>query len=133
MSCMSSSCVSSLLISELLAGYRARLFSPVEIIEQLLDARGAQPDRHEWIALLPAASAPVVERLIAAGAIPIGKTRLDQFATGLAGVRSPVGACRNSIDPRFISGGSSSGSAVAVATGQVSFALATDTAGSVRV
>ena len=175
--------LSSLLISELLAGYRAPLFSPVEIIEQLLGARAARPDRREWIALLPsdsvrerarelsaraadslplygipfavkdnidlegvattagcpeyaytpAVSAPVVERLIAAGAIPIGKTSLDQFATGLTGARSPWGACRNSFDARFISGGSSSGSAVAVATGQVSFALGTDTAGSVRV
>jgi allophanate hydrolase len=175
--------MSSLLISELLAGYRARRFSPVEVIEQLLSARAAQPDRREWIARLPSASvrerarelssrapdslplygipfavkdnidlesvpttvgcpeyaytpavsAPVVERLIAAGAIPIGKTSLDQFATGLAGVRAPAGACRNSFDARFISGGSSSGSAIAVATGQVSFALGTDTAGSVRV
>ena len=175
--------MSSLLISELLAGYRARRFSPVEVIEQLLSARAAQTDRREWIVRLPsesvrerarelssrapdslplygipfavkdnidlervpttagcpgyaytpAVSAPVVERLIAAGAIAIGKTSLDQFATGLAGVRSPAGACRNSFDGRFISGGSSSGSAVAVATGQVSFALGTDTAGSVRV
>ena len=175
--------MSSLLISELLAGYRARRFSPLEVIEQLLSTRAAHPDRREWIVRLPsesvrerarelssrvadslplygipfavkdnidlesvpttagcpeyaytpAVSAPVVERLIAAGAIPIGKTSLDQFATGLAGVRSPAGACRNSFDGRFISGGSSSGSAVAVATGQVSFALGTDTAGSVRV
>jgi allophanate hydrolase len=175
--------MSSLLISGLLAGYRARQFSPVEIIERLLSARVSRTDRHEWIALLPAASvrerarelsarapdslplygvpfavkdnidlasvpttagcpeyaytpavsAPVVERLIAAGAIPLGKTSLDQFATGLTGARSPAGACGNSFDARFISGGSSSGSAVAVATGQVSFALATDTAGSVRV
>ena len=175
--------MSSLLISELLAGYRARRFSPVEVIEQLLSARAAQTDRREWIVRLPsesvrerarelssrapdslplygipfavkdnidlervpttagcpgyaytpAVSAPVVERLIAAGAIAIGKTSLDQFATGLAGVRSPAGACRNSFDGRFTSGGSSSGSAVAVATGQVSFALGTDTAGSVRV
>ena len=175
--------MSSLLISELLAGYRTRQFSPMEIIEELLRARAAQPQRCEWIALLPdasvreraralaagaadslplygvpfavkdnidlegmpttvgcreyaytpAASAPVVERLIAAGAIPVGKTCLDQFATGLTGARSPWGACRNSFDPRFISGGSSSGSAVTVATGQVSFALGTDTAGSIRV
>jgi len=81
----------------------------------------------------PTSSAPVVDRLLAAGAIPIGKTNLDQFATGLAGTRSPWGACRNSIDREFISGGSSSGSAVAVASGQVSFALGTDTAGSGRV
>src|SRR5579864_3266115 len=60
----------------------------------------------------PAKSATVVERLIAAGAIPIGKTNLDQFATGLSGQRSPHGACRNALDPRYASGGSSSGSAV---------------------
>jgi allophanate hydrolase len=175
--------MSALLISALLSGYRARRFSPVELIDQLLGERAAQPDRREWIALLPAAdlqqraralaalspdslplygipfaikdnidlqgvpttagcpefaytpevSASVVERLIAAGAIPIGKTSLDQFATGLTGTRSPWGACRNSFDAQFISGGSSSGSAVAVATGQVSFALGSDTAGSVRV
>jgi allophanate hydrolase len=173
----------SLLISELLAGYRARRFSPLEIIEQLLSARVARSERREWIVQLPAASvrerasalaardpdslplfgipfaikdnfdlenipttvgcreyaytptvsAPVIARLIAAGAIPVGKTNLDQFATGLTGTRSPLGACHNSLDARFIAGGSSSGSAVAVATGQVSFALATDTAGSVRV
>ena len=80
-------------------------------------------------------SAHVVELLIAAGAIPIGKTNMDQFATGLVGVRSPDkwGACQNSFDPEYISGGSSSGSAVAVALGLVSFSLGTDTAGSGRV
>jgi allophanate hydrolase len=82
---------------------------------------------------LPRASAFVVARLIAAGAIPFGKTNLDQFATGLVGTRSPYGACRSVIDPRYIAGGSSSGSAVAVAAGLVSFALGTDTAGSGRV
>ena len=75
----------------------------------------------------------VVDRLLAAGAIPIGKTNLDQFATGLVGTRSPYGACHNSIDADYISGGSSSGSAVAVARGLVSFSLGTDTAGSGRV
>ncbi len=78
-------------------------------------------------------SAFVVEQLVDAGAIPIGKTNLDQFATGLVGTRSPYGAVRNSFSPKLISGGSSSGSAVAVALGQVSFALGTDTAGSGRV
>jgi allophanate hydrolase len=81
----------------------------------------------------PKSSAYAVQRLIDAGAIPIGKTNLDQFATGLVGTRSPYGVCHNSIDPEFISGGSSSGSAVAVATGLVSFALGTDTAGSGRI
>jgi allophanate hydrolase len=84
-------------------------------------------------AYIPGRSATVVERLIAAGAIPVGKTNLDQFATGLVGVRSPYGACRNSFDPEYVSGGSSSGSAVAVALGLASFALGTDTAGSGRV
>jgi allophanate hydrolase len=82
---------------------------------------------------LPPASAPVVEKLIAAGAIVIGKTNLDQFATGLVGVRSPYGVPRNTFDPAMVPGGSSSGSAVAVAAGLVSFALGTDTAGSGRV
>ena len=84
-------------------------------------------------AYTPAQSAYVVARLMDAGAIAIGKTNLDQFATGLVGTRSPYGACRNSFDPDFISGGSSSGSAVAVALGLVSFALGTDTAGSGRI
>ncbi|MGA8399218.1 MAG: amidase family protein, partial [Stellaceae bacterium] len=81
----------------------------------------------------PARSAPVVERLRQAGAICIGKTNLDQFATGLVGVRSPYGIPRNPFDAAYIPGGSSSGSAVAVSTGLVAFALGTDTAGSGRV
>src|SRR5882724_7514402 len=81
----------------------------------------------------PGRSATVVQSLMDAGAIPIGKTNLDQFATGLVGTRSPYGACRNVFDERYISGGSSSGSAVAVARGYVSFSLGTDTAGSGRV
>ncbi|RKP48718.1 allophanate hydrolase [Pararobbsia silviterrae] len=84
-------------------------------------------------AYTPERSAAVVERLIAAGAIPIGKANLDQFATGLNGTRSPYGACRNALDPKYVSGGSSSGSAVAVALGVASFSLGTDTAGSGRV
>jgi allophanate hydrolase len=84
-------------------------------------------------AYIPGASAYVVQRLIDAGAIPIGKTNLDQFATGLVGTRSPYGACVNGLNDAYISGGSSSGSAVAVSTGLVSFALGTDTAGSGRV
>lgn len=82
---------------------------------------------------VPTRSAAVVDRLLAAGAILIGKTNLDQFATGLVGTRSPYGACSSVFDSRYISGGSSSGSAVAVASGLVSFALGTDTAGSGRV
>jgi allophanate hydrolase len=84
-------------------------------------------------AYTPQKSATVVQRLVDAGAIPIGKTNLDQFATGLVGARSPYGACRNSFDPEYVSGGSSSGSAVAVAKGHASFSLGTDTAGSGRV
>ena len=82
---------------------------------------------------VPQRSATVVERLLAAGAIPIGKTNLDQFATGLVGTRSPYGACSSVLDGRYISGGSSSGSAVAVASGLALFSLGTDTAGSGRV
>jgi allophanate hydrolase len=78
-------------------------------------------------------SAPVVNRLRAAGAICVGKTNLDQFATGLGGVRSPYGIPPNPFDARYVTGGSSSGSASAVSRGQVAFALATDTAGSGRV
>jgi allophanate hydrolase len=82
---------------------------------------------------MPERTAVVVQRLFDAGAILIGKTNLDQFATGLVGTRSPYGACANVFDARYISGGSSSGSAVAVAKGLVAFALGTDTAGSGRV
>lgn len=81
----------------------------------------------------PDSHATVVERLVDAGALLIGKTNMDQFATGLVGTRSPYGACRNANDPEYISGGSSSGSAVAVAREHVAFALGTDTAGSGRV
>jgi allophanate hydrolase len=173
----------SLLISSLLAGYRARSHTPVDVMEQVLANIARAPDRRAWITLLqrervleyanalatrdpatlplygvpfaikdnidlegvpttagcpdfaytPTRSAFVVEKLIAAGAIPIGKTNLDQFATGLVGTRSPYGASRNCFNPEYISGGSSSGSAIAVAMGLVSFALGTDTAGSGRV
>lgn len=78
-------------------------------------------------------SSPVVENLIQAGAIPLGKTNLDQFATGLVGVRSPFGAPSNPYAPDRVPGGSSSGSAVALAEGLVTFSLGTDTAGSGRV
>ncbi|WP_461480527.1 allophanate hydrolase [Porticoccus sp.] len=84
-------------------------------------------------AYTPSVSAPVVQQLLDAGAIPVGKTNLDQFATGLNGTRSPWGPCRNAFDPDYISGGSSSGSAVSVALGLASFSLGTDTAGSGRV
>jgi allophanate hydrolase len=84
-------------------------------------------------AYYPGDSAIVVKKLIAAGAIPIGKTNMDQFATGLVGTRSPYGEVHNALREELISGGSSSGSAVAVARGQAAFALGTDTAGSGRV
>lgn len=81
----------------------------------------------------PERSATVIERLEAAGAICVGKTNLDQFATGLVGTRSPYGIPRNAYNRDYVSGGSSSGSAIAVASGLVAFALGTDTAGSGRV
>ncbi|CAN5190028.1 allophanate hydrolase [soil metagenome] len=84
-------------------------------------------------AYVPERSATVVEQLVAAGAVLIGKTNLDQFATGLVGVRSPYGAPLCVFNQDYISGGSSSGSAVAVAAGLVAFSLGTDTAGSGRV
>lgn len=84
-------------------------------------------------AFIPSETAFVVQKLRDAGALLIGKTNMDQFATGLVGTRTPHGACRNVFHPEFISGGSSSGSAVAVAAGLVAFSLGTDTAGSGRV
>ena len=84
-------------------------------------------------AYTPAKDATCVARLRRAGAIVIGKTNLDQFATGLVGVRTPHGIARNLFDPALIPGGSSTGSAIAVAAGLVSLALGTDTAGSGRV
>ncbi len=84
-------------------------------------------------AYVPAEDAEVVRQLRAAGAIPIAKGNLDQFATGLVGTRSPYGVARNAIDAEFLPGGSSSGSASAVAAGLCAFSLGTDTAGSGRV
>jgi allophanate hydrolase len=84
-------------------------------------------------AYTPNTTATAVQKLLDGGALLIGKTNMDQFATGLTGTRSPYGACRNAFDPAYISGGSSSGSAVAVSLGLASFSLGTDTAGSGRV
>jgi allophanate hydrolase len=84
-------------------------------------------------AYTPETDAPAVRRLLDAGAVLLGKTNLDQFATGLVGTRSPYGIPRNVFDPALVPGGSSSGSACAVAAGIVRFALGTDTAGSGRV
>ena len=116
------------------AGERLPLFGVPFAVKDNIDVAG-----HPTTAACPAfsyvptESAHAVERLENAGAICIGKTNMDQFATGLVGTRSPYGACVNPFDARYISGGSSSGSAVAVALGHVSFALGTDTAGSGRV
>ncbi len=84
-------------------------------------------------AFTPDEHAVVVHKLLAAGATLVGKTNLDQFACGLNGTRSPYGVVPNALNPAYVSGGSSSGSAYVVATGQVDFALGTDTAGSGRV
>jgi allophanate hydrolase len=84
-------------------------------------------------AYTPTDSAPAVQRALEAGAILLGKVNLDQFATGLVGVRSPYGIPRNALNPALIPGGSSSGSATAVATGIAAFSLGTDTAGSGRI
>lgn len=110
------------------------LFGLIFAVKDNIDATGlattaACPD----FAYSPERSAFVVARLEAAGAIVLGKTNLDQFATGLVGVRSPYGVPRNAQRADLVPGGSSSGSAVAVAAGIVDFALGTDTAGSGRI
>jgi allophanate hydrolase len=116
------------------AGERRPLAGLVAAVKDNIDVAGlpttAAAPSYEY---LPERDATSVARLRAAGAVVIGKTNLDQFATGLVGTRSPYGAVRNAWDPARISGGSSSGSAVAVALGLVDFALGTDTAGSGRV
>lgn len=84
-------------------------------------------------AYIPDESATVVQKLMQAGAVPVGKTNMDQFATGATGTRSPYGEVHNAFNEMTISGGSSSGSAVAVALGMAAFALGSDTAGSGRV
>ncbi len=96
---------------------------------QGMSTTAACPD----FAYKPRKSAFIVERLVRLGAIPLGKTNMDQFATGLVGVRSPYGSIPNKFAPEYISGGSSSGSAAALAYGLCSFSLGTDTAGSGRV
>lgn len=88
---------------------------------------------HPDFAYVPARSATAVQRLVDAGCVVVGKTNLDQFATGLVGTRSPYGAVENPHAPDYIAGGSSSGSAAAVAVGQADLAVGTDTAGSGRV
>ncbi len=170
-------------LDALRAGLAAGAWTPVDVVEAVLDRRGrgqaaawidhvpadalraaarrladeGPDDRPLWgvpfavkgnidVAGLPttagcptyaagpaAAHATVVARLVAAGALPVGTTNLDQFATGLVGTRSPYGACHAVGHPGWVSGGSSSGSGVVVAQGDVPFALGTDTAGSGRV
>ncbi|HEX4796023.1 MAG TPA: allophanate hydrolase [Humisphaera sp.] len=118
----------------LAAGDRGALVGVPFAVKDNIDVAGqlttaACPD----FARLASESSTVVTKLLEAGAILVGKTNMDQFATGLVGTRSPYGTPRNPFDERYIPGGSSSGSAVAVSAGLVSFALGTDTAGSGRV
>jgi allophanate hydrolase len=110
-----------------LAGWRLAVKDNIDVAG--LPTTVAHPQHQN----VPVASATVVDRLVVAGAVVTGKTNLDQFATGLVGTRSPYGACANPAVPSRIAGGSSSGSALAVATGAADIALGTDTAGSGRV
>jgi allophanate hydrolase len=103
-------------------------------VKDNIDARGLPTTAAcAAYAYQPDAHAAVVQTLLDAGASFVGKTNLDQFACGLNGTRSPYGAVPNAFNPLYVSGGSSAGSAYVVATGQVDFALGTDTAGSGRV
>ena len=103
-------------------------------IKDNIDAHGLQTTAAcPEFSFSPSEHAQVVQRLLDSGAALLGKTNLDQFACGLNGTRSPYGAVPNAFDPAYVSGGSSAGSAYVVATGQVDFALGTDTAGSGRV
>lgn len=116
------------------AGPRLPLAGLVAAVKDNIDVAGLPTTAGSAaFAYHPEADAVAVARIRAAGAIVLGKTNLDQFATGLVGTRSPFGAVRNAWDPARISGGSSSGSAVAVALGVADIALGTDTAGSGRV
>ncbi|WP_432019216.1 allophanate hydrolase [Streptomyces sp. 1222.5] len=116
------------------AGERLPLAGTVLAIKNNIDVAGLPTTAGcPAYAYLPDADAPAVARLRAAGAVVLGTTNLDQFATGLVGTRSPYGAVRNAVAPERVSGGSSSGSAVAVALGIADIALGTDTAGSGRI
>ncbi|MFF7843766.1 allophanate hydrolase [Streptomyces ossamyceticus] len=120
--------------ARLAAGDRLPLAGRLLAVKGNIDVRGLPTTAGcPAYAYTPDEDAPVVARLREAGAIVLGTTNLDQFATGLVGTRSPYGAVRNAHDPSRVSGGSSSGSAVAVALGVVDLALGTDTAGSGRV
>lgn len=117
-----------------LAGEPLPLFGVPFAIKDNIDLAGAGTTAAcPEFRYVPEAHAAAVARAIEAGAIPVGKTNMDQFATGLVGTRSPYGACESAFGSGWVSGGSSSGSALAVALGLVSFALGTDTAGSGRV
>src|SRR5260370_15151367 len=110
---------------------RMPLFGIPFAVKDNIDVAGMQTTAGcPAFAYTPRETAPVVTRLLAAGAVLLGKTNLDQFATGLTGTRSPHRVPRNPFDARFIPGGSISGSAGAVASGLVSFALGTATPGS---
>ena len=110
------------------------LFGLIFSVKDCIDVKGqATTSACPEFAYLPDQSSPVVDRAVRAGALYLGKTNLDQFCTGLVGVRSPYGVARNPYNPLYIPGGSSSGAAVSVATGTSSFALGTDTGGSGRV
>lgn len=116
------------------AGERLPLAGIVVAVKDNIDVAGLETTAgSRAFAYAPSVDAPSVARLRAAGAVVLGKTNLDQFATGLVGTRSPFGAVRGAWDPSRISGGSSSGSAVLTALGVVDIALGTDTAGSGRV
>jgi len=127
------SCLQSLSVAEARTE-RGPLFGVPFAVKDNIDVEGLPTTAAcAEFAYTPSQNAFVVERLIQAGAIVIGKTNMDQFATGLVGTRSTYGVCSSVFDSKYISGGSSSGSAVVVARGDVSFALGTDTAGSGRV
>ncbi|MFP7761411.1 allophanate hydrolase [Marisediminicola sp. LYQ85] len=116
------------------AGEALPLYGTVFAVKDNIDVAGLPTTAaHPDFSYEPVADSTVVSRLVAAGAIVIGKTNMDQFATGLVGTRSPFGVVHSAIKPERVSGGSSSGSAVAVASGIVDFSLGTDTAGSGRV
>lgn len=116
------------------AGERPALAGFTLAIKDNIDVAGLQTTAAcPAFSYMPVHPAPAVQRLVDAGAIVLGKTNLDQFATGLVGTRSPYGAVRAARRPEYVSGGSSSGSAVAVALGIADVALGTDTAGSGRV
>ncbi|WP_026462680.1 allophanate hydrolase [Adhaeribacter aquaticus] len=120
--------------AKLTAGQKLPLFGIPFAVKDNIDVAGIPTTAAcAEFAYTPEKNAPVVEQLLAAGAILIGKTNMDQFATGLVGTRSPYGAVKNAFQPEYISGGSSSGSAVAVALGMAAFSLGTDTAGSGRI